>query len=310
MADKELTLSPTTMRLVDASVEIMGEAEPEELAFLHAVMAQCSLPYREPEKNARDYIRRNGHSSLILSAGYLIDPKGQEPVLQGLPYGAKPRLLLIHLCTQAVRTKSPTISISESMSAFMRELGLAVTGGENGSIRRFKEQLNRLAASRMQLVVGGEDRASVMNPAPIIRRFDVWFPSDPRQKTLWPSQVTLSDEFFENLRNYALPLDPRGIRALQHSARAIDIYTWLAHRLPRVNDKKGNRVSWSALQTQFGPEMTSTKNFKQHMLTALKQVMLVYPTARVSQVDGGLLLRHSAPPIQKRPAARLSTKPC
>ncbi len=305
---KKKGITPTVKRIINASAEIVGEGEPEELSFLHAVMAQCSLPYREPE--TRDYIRTNGHSSLVLSAGYLFDPKRKEPVLQGLPYGAKPRLLLIHLCTQAVRTKSPIISISDSMSSFMRELGLAVTGGQQGSIGRFKEQFNRLAAARMQLIINSEEGAAVLNPSPIIRRFDVWFPADHRQKVLWPSQVTLSDEFFENLRNYALPLDPRGIRALQHSARAIDIYTWLAHRLPRVRDRKGSRVSWQALQVQFGPDMSSVKNFKAHMLTALKQVTAVYPTARVEQVDGGLLLRRSAPPIAKRTPARLSTKSC
>jgi hypothetical protein len=296
-------LSTTTTRVIDAHAEILGQEEPDNLAFLHTVLAQCGLPYRDPGE--RDYIRENGRSSLIISAGHLLDPKTRKPTLQGIPYGAKPRLLMIHLCTEAVRTKTPTIEIGQSMSAFMKQLGLQVTGGEKGTIARFKEQLNRLASSRLQLIMNFGDTATVMNPAPIIRQFDVWFPSDANQRTLWPSHVTLSTEFFDTLTKHALPLDPRGIRALQHSARAIDCYTWLAHRLPRVKSRTGDRVSWAALQTQFGPDMAEVRMFKRHMLVALRQVLAVYPKARVEQVDGGLLLHRSDPPIAYVPKPRL-----
>ena len=111
--------------------------------------------------------------------------------------------------------------------------------------------------------------------------------------------MTLSGEFFETLKRHALPLDPRAIRALQHSARAIDVYTWLAHRLVRVRGKGGDRVSWQSLQSQFGPDISDTKNFKRHMIITLKQALAVYPQAKVRQVPGGILLGKSAPPIRK-----------
>lgn len=293
-------LSSTKARLVDANVEILGEQEPEELAFLHTVLAQCGLPYREPANGARDYIRENGKASLIISSGHLIDPKTKRPTLQGIPYGAKPRLLMLHLCTEAVRKQSPVIHVSESMTAFMRALGLKVSGGSHGSIGQFKEQLNRLAAARIQLLMNFEGGATVLNPSPIIHRFDVWFPSDPDQRMLWPSNITLSSEFYETLTKHALPLDPRGIRALQHSARALDAYTWLAHRLPRVKSRTGDFVSWAALHQQFGPDLADYRAFKRQMLIALKQAMAVYPKAGVEQVEGGLKLKRSAPPIARK----------
>jgi hypothetical protein len=291
------SLSPTEERIADAAMEIVGEQNPEDLAFLHSVLAQCGLPYRDP--GTRDYIRENGKASLVVTAGHLFDPVGKKLVLQGVPYGAKPRLLLIHLCTEAVRTQSPKIEIAESMTGFMRDLGLKVTGGRKGTIGSFKEQLNRLAASRMQLVMALEERAVVVNPAPFIKQFDVWFPEDPRQRMLWPSEVTLSGEFFETLRDHALPLDPRGLRALQHSARALDVYTWLTARLPRVKRRGGDFVSWRALQTQFGPDIADHRNFLRHMKIALRQALSVYPKARVEEREGGLRLRRSAPPIGK-----------
>jgi hypothetical protein len=288
-------LPATLSRVIDASEEIMGTPDADEMAFLHSVLAQCGLPYRNP--NTRDYMRQNGRATLIVSAGHLLDQDTRKPVLQGVPYGAKPRLLMLHLCTEAVRNKSATISIADSMSAFMRDLGLQVTGGKKGTIGTFKEQLNRLAAARMQMIMDFGDRGTTLNPAPLIKQFDVWFPDDARQRVLWPSEVTLSGEFFESLQRHALPLDTRAIRALQHSARALDIYTWLTHRLPRVT--KTTKVSWAALHAQFGPDVQDNRTFRRQFTKAMRQALAVYPTAKVDSVEGGIELRKSPPAIKK-----------
>ena len=293
-----VTLSAPTARLIDAAAEIMGEPDANEMAFLHTVLAQCGLPYRNPK--TRDYIRQNGRASLIVSAGYLLDSEIRQPVLQGVPYGAKPRLLMIHLCTEAIRSQSPVIPIADSMSAFMRDLGLKVSGGKKGSIGTFKEQLNRLAAARMQLTMDFGDRTATLNSAPLIKRFDVWFPPDARQRVLWPSEVTLSGDFFDSLQNHALPLDPRGVRALQHSARALDIYSWLVHRLPRVTERNGVKVSWAALHAQFGPDVADNRTFRRDFTKAMRQTLAVYPGAKVESEDGGLRLRKSTPAISRR----------
>lgn len=294
-----MALSKVTRRTIDTAAEILGTPEPDHLAFLHSVLAQCSLPYRKPPDGALDYYRRNGRVQMVLTAGHAIDPTTGNLVRQGLPYGAKPRLLLLHLCSEAIRRQSATIPIADSMSALMRDLGLTVTGGKKGSVGRFKEQLNRLSASSMQLAMDYGDRKTVMNPAPIIRQMDLWFPADPGQRTLWPSEVTLSSEFFDTLRDHALPMDPRAIQALQHSARGLDVYSWLAHRLPRVKKSRGDRVSWQALQGQFGDPEADLNTFKKKFIVAMRQVLTVYPGANVDQVTGGLLLRPSPPPIQR-----------
>lgn len=296
-------LPRTLSRLLDVRDEIMGEGEPDDLRFLHAVLAQCGLPYRAPLDGVRDYQRQNGRATLILQSGFLIDPATSQPSLQGLPYGVRPRLLLIHLCSQALRRASPIIPISDSMSGLMKELGLAVTGGRQGTIRAFKEQLNRLAAARMQLLFASDDRAAMLNTSPI-SRFDVWFPADSRQRMLWPSEVRLSQDFYESLQAHALPLDPRSIRALQHSARALDCYTWLAHRLPRIRAGAGEPVSWQSLHRQFGGDLAQMKFFRREFLRALRQAAAAYPTARIEEIDTGLRLHRSPPPIASRAVAK------
>lgn len=298
IAHRYRELTPTQLRIAEAASELDSPMGPDDLGFLHSILAQCSLPYREP-KNARDYVRENGRASIIVSAGHAMDPQTGRAVLQGLPYGAKPRLILLHLCTEAIRTQSPQVSIHDSVTKFMHVLGFKSSGGHNGSIWRFKDQLTRLAASRIQLIYHHEDEHSLVNPAPIVERLDVWFPKDARQRMLWSSSVQLSEQFFESVRQHALPLDMRALRTLKHSALALDLYTWLAHRLPRVRKREGDFISWTALHAQFGPDVVSRKTFKNNMRTALTQTLLTYRDARVLRVAGGLLLKASRPPIPK-----------
>ena len=42
----------------------------------------------------------------------------------------------------------------------------------------------------------------------------------------------LTEGFFDHLREHAVPLDENAIRQLRDSATALDLYTWLAYRLP------------------------------------------------------------------------------
>ncbi len=294
-------VSPVSNRLLDAAVSLYGD-DIEDMRFLHVVLAQCGLPYRDPKLAQPFYEKRNGRISIVLTPGVLLDPVTRRPALQGIPYGAKPRLLMIHLCTMATKTSSPEIDIAASMSAFMRDLGLSVSGGKQGSIARFKEQLNRLAATRMQLLFQDEERASMVNPSPAISRYDVWFPKDPDQRVLWPTTLTLSQEFFASLQAAnAVPLDGRAVIALQHSAMALDVYTWLAHRLRRIPVNKPAIISWQALKDQFGPEYSTERKFRQDFKRALDQVLQVYPAARVEvNASDTVTLRFSESPISNR----------
>jgi hypothetical protein len=93
--------------------------------------------------------------------------------------------------------------------------------------------------------------------------------------------------------------DYRAISALKHSALALDIYTWLAHRLCRIEKAGGVKISWENLRDQFGQEYHTAKDFKREFKDVLTQVCTVYPDARIEGEAGGLILRPSPPPISK-----------
>lgn len=88
-------------------------------------------------------------------------------------------------------------------------------------------------------------------------------------------------------------------RSLSGSALALDVYTWLAHRLCRVRKDGGIPLWWMQLRNQFGQEYKSDKDFKREFRKSLAAALKVYPEARVEEVTGGIRLYPSPPPIKK-----------
>jgi hypothetical protein len=162
--------------------------------YIHTVLAQCFLPYRDPKHDR--WRRHNGQFSISLIAGDVKDPSAMEGVrVAGLPYGAKPRLFQSYICTQAIKHQSAVIPVERSMTGMMQELGLIASGGKEGTIRAFKDQITRFAACKFTIIgPGPRGEARHINAEPF-RSFDVWFPQDPNQGTLWPSEIVLTDEY-------------------------------------------------------------------------------------------------------------------
>jgi hypothetical protein len=98
------TLTHNMERLIDASTAIRSEP-PERIDFLHTIQCQIGIPYKNPGDHVREWNRRQGEAALRIEAGSAIDPKTCEFVKLSLPYGEKPRLVLIRLASEAVRTR-------------------------------------------------------------------------------------------------------------------------------------------------------------------------------------------------------------
>jgi|tagenome__1003787_1003787.scaffolds.fasta_scaffold20968677_3 hypothetical protein len=284
-------IKPKAKRLIDAHTEIT-DSPADDIAFLHSILCQTGLPYRPTDK--RVWIRDQGIASLLIEAGHARHPDTGKWVELGLPHGERPRLILIYLSTEAVRTSSPTIEVGGSLTAFARSLGIDTNGP---SIRKFKDQLSRLAASTVRLGVVSDGRATQINTQ-IVSGIDLWMPKDANQRVLWPSTVTLSADYFASLQRHAVPLDPRAIATLAGSALALDVYVWLAQRLHRIEGKP-QTITWAALKAQFGVGYAELRQFRAKFVPVLREVQLVYPAARLDVTDAGLVLHNSRPPISK-----------
>lgn len=283
-------LTGVQRRLLEAGDAL--SSPPERIDFLHSVLCQVGLPRRSIP--GRSFERRNGHISIRLEAGSLFN--GAEFVEQPLPYGVTPRLVMVHISSEAIRTRSRTVSTGESMRQFLITLGMPTSGGERGGYTAFKRQMVALAACRLTLGMQTGGRAVTVDTRPI-DRFDAWIQADGGWPASWPGTIELSERFYHTLIEHAVPLDSRALATLRHSSLGLDIYTWLVHRLRRVARSQGVKLSWRNLRDQFGQEYTCPKNFKREFRRVLGQVCRVYPDARLQEVPGGLILYPSKPPV-------------
>lgn len=270
---------------------------PENLQHIHSVLALCGLPYKRPAEDTRHFVRNYGRNSLALTPGMLKNPLNGKMEAQGLPYGPKARLLLLHLCSEAIRQKSPTIEIADSLSAFIRDLGFPVAGGPRGPLNQFKEQLNRLAACHMQIGMWdpATNAARTINAAPI-DSFDVWLPQDPNQKVLWASTLTFDDRFFKSLMNHALPVDMRAAKAFAGSARKLDLLFWLGYRMHSLT--RPYLFTWDVLHGQFGQGTTNMRSFRQEMKADLAHLRDVFPKLPFTLDDKGMRLTPVSDPAR------------
>ncbi len=292
----ELSFPPPTRlqtRLLTANTQVTL-SPPDRADFLHTVMCQVGLPRKFTE--AKTFERQSGHVSILLEAGKLWN--GSEWIEQPLPYGTTPRLVMVHVSSEAIRTKQRSVEIGHSMRQFLNMLGMQTSGGRRGGYAVLRKQMEALAACRLTMGMHAEGRVVTVDAKPI-KRFEAWLQMDGQQQTLWPGVLELSEDFYNTLASHAVPLDYRALAALKHSSLALDIYTWLAHRLCRVKTANGTRLSWENLRDQFGQEYNVSKDFKREFRHNLNQVLAVYPDARIGEFPGGLVLYPSRPPLNR-----------
>lgn len=257
------------------------------LGFLPRCMV-TGLPYRPVRSGGLH--RRTGRLDLTLRA---------RPGV-GLPYGRYPRLLLLRLCTRALRTGSREVRLGTTTSACMRRMGLMVTGGRHGTLRRFRDQAERLFTTRM--VLRWRDPAGPCETSfRLLAGGRRWWrrpagAADGRRGA--GCVVELSPAFFTELTARPVPVDLRACHALR-SPLALDVYAWLCARLFGL--RRGVAIGWPRLHAQFGTQTRRWRDFRRAFLRVLPEVLTVYPAARVRQRDGRLLLLPSPPSVHTRP---------
>jgi hypothetical protein len=270
-------------RLVQEALEIAREDAQEvgALGFMARAMAMATMPHSETPGQC--FERRNGAFSLSMVAG----PK------TGLPYGSLPRLLIAWLTTEIVKTKKRKLMLGPSLAAFMDDLGVTPVSGRWGTKTRLRDQMKRLFGCSIYSGWGTK-KIEVMHHINVMDSYELWWdPQVETQQTLWRSNITLSRHFYEELRKYPVPIDLRVLAALRKSPLAIDIYTWLTHRVSYLAEK--TRVSWLGLQTQFGTgynfDPQGQRDFRRAFRNELKCVTTFYTEADIDELGNHLIVK-------------------
>jgi len=269
------------------AMEAKEAKEAGAIGYMARAFVQATLPHRKVEGEV--FKRTNGYFTLSMWSP------------EGLPFGSIPRLLLVWLSTEAVKTKQRELVLGDSLSDFMRQLELVPTGGRWGTITRLREQAKRLFSTNINCTYSDKQSFQTANKSIVDSAMLWWSPKQPGQATLWESTVLLTESFFQEVISSPVPLDMRALKGLRNSPMALDLYCWLTYRMSYL--KKPTEIPWGALQAQFGANYPTTTrgrlDFKKNLLGHMGKIHLFYQSANVSQGDKGLLLRPSKPHIKR-----------
>lgn len=288
------------------------------LSFVARWLVHATLPYKEPKGTPPPpaWGRSSGSVSMMIQPGYYqrrvetVNARGKtvftnELACYGYPYGSYPRLILAWIATEVVKNKnsdkaSRTIQLGDSLVQFMAGLGKhGVTGGSRGTITLLKSQMQRLFSAQIAITTDPNAdnwKNSGFRIADESSLDTFWDPSNPTQQSLWQSEITLTERFYENILMNPVPVDIRIVKSLASSALAMDIYCWLTYRNAMIT--RDTKVPWEALQQQFGSEAAKHK-FVEGFKRSLKDVLYLYPEAKVDYDRSGLILTPSPTSVPK-----------
>jgi hypothetical protein len=267
--------------------------DADALGFLAKMLVQTTLPHRA--QPGKQYTRTDGDVTLSIT-----DLGGA-----GLPYGAYPRLILIWMTTEALRTKERKLELGRSLSSFMGRLGLQCTGGHWGTIPRFRGQMERLfgaaISTRWKRDQGEQCNIRGSNLV-LAEEFDLWWaPQKLPRGPVGRSSVTLSQRFFEQLVESPVPIDLRAIKILKRSPLSLDLYAWATRRVSYL--KRPLQISWSSFQLSFGSDYAETpqgkSRFRGNAIEALRRVKDVYPALKIETRLNGVVLYPSSTHVPK-----------
>lgn len=278
---------------IKLDIDSKSASDAKTVGYYSKIFLTATLPHSKPKQHY--FQRTNGNFTMSMIG----NPK------YGLPYGSLSRVFLAWMVREVKLRKSPILHLGR-LSEFLTALNLSRSGGERGDITRLRDQMLRLFSTQISCAYTDEKIGRTRADQFLITQsFDIWWNplNGQTADNLDKSVITLSQNFYEELKANTVPIDTRMLEALRGSPLQIDIYTWLTYRFSYL--KKPSNISWKALAFQFGSNShyASTsqglRDFKREFKKALDIVKAMYCSANVKILDTGIRLLPSPTHIRK-----------
>ena len=273
-------------------------------SFLHSALCAMSLPVRRPADEKAPIIRKDGNYTLAINPKPVLQLQDGESrlVTMGVPFGSLPRLILIHIMTEAVRAQSRHVQLGRTFTEWMRRLGYqTISYGPRGSATLIREQLDRLLACEWMIRWDDTSASGVREFGLKEIKLTNDYVGTDRKDGSFLREIRMTEAFYDHLKDHAVPLNENAIGQLRDSPTALDLYTWLAYRLPRISPKRASQLSWAQLAVHFGNDGRNIRKFRQTIRDAWeRQVSAVYPDAKVDFDTQAVKLHASPPPLHQR----------
>ncbi len=294
-----LALGERDEKIYNSFLKVQDE-EPEN-AFLHSALCAMSLPARRPKDDTQPIIREDGKYALAINPKPVLQILDGKSVMRslGVPFGSYPRIVLIYMLSEAVKRRSRDVYLGKNFTEWMRRLGYhTVSYGPRGSANLLKEQVDRLLACEWQ-IRWDEDRNGESAFAVKEVKLSNEYSGSLNKDGEFAREISLSDVFFRHLVDHAVPLNEVAIRELKNQPTALDLYTYLAYRLPRVSTTRGQIISWDQLAKHLGNSCDG-RRFRQTIRETFNVVSAVYPNANADFGGQIVKLYQSPAPTERK----------
>lgn len=298
--DARAAVKPVGQKVVKKVVEAASQVnerlrEPAD-GYAARLLVAVNLPYRDPGPGTVNWHRENRGISLDITTGF----RRGEPV--GLPYGKYPRLIMMHLVTEAVRTKEPVINLGPTLGDYLAKIGVQRGGNQIAALR---EQMRRLFSAQFSWSLEAENGWAFEDVKPVKKAALWWDPKNPDQPGLWESSVTLNDDFFKEICTRPVPWREDALAAVSSSALGLDLLLFLSWRTYRSEEaspipQSGIGISWQQLHDQMGGQYADLREFTRDAKAQLVRIKAVWPGLKFETPRGRLVLHKSTPLVAPR----------
>ncbi len=286
-----------------------------DVSFMSRSLCLSGLPLRkqyerdkktlrsvEPQRECNVFSRNDDRFSLTIGTNTVVMPGG-EHLCVGLPYGARARLIILWMTTQA---RSPGRHPGDRwleigrIDEWLEQIGIVAHTDHALSA---KEQLVRLAFAHFTMVMKREGleyfTSDRLTESSIFHEEDLRNYADGNlAKVRFPLGLELSPKAYSRFTGYdVIPVSTESLRKIATSAMAIDILLYLHYRLPLIGPGDNELVTWRKLAVQFGNGEPKAR-FRQLFDTSIQKALDAYTGANVDITEEGLLLRFS--PVDAR----------
>ena len=287
----------------DAAQELL---QAQDVGYTSKLFVQALFPYRKTDNKER--VLQNGDGKIVIYSG------------EGLPYGKYPRLIMAYIITRTVKNagrlkdgkinheEALHIPLGRSMNQFLQAIGIGQrgTGGSKGTLTIVREQLLRLADSRVTVKSDDGVRARGKHTQ-IVDDWDLWFDTrDPNQGSFVESYIKLTPQFFKHVAEAPIPIDLNVLREL-NKPRAMDIYIWLTVKQYWLakNNREAYTFTWDMIAANFATKELTTaverRDFRNEIKKAILELTTVWPEAGIEANTDGVTVARTAPSIQQKP---------
>jgi hypothetical protein len=297
-------------------------SEEPNLAFMHRSLCIAGMPHRRGidriSGRVSEFDRRGSNFGLQLVTPHFHLPSEDEEgvwIPVGVPYGAKARLLVLWMVSQAHLNLSEQNRVIEigHIKEWLTGLGISTSGG---SINETKDQFIRLCHTMFSMTVRSSHRGTdeVLFTRQLLIRRGILGAEDMQHygagqldKVRWPASFELTLDAYVLFQKDSIPVPAHRLREIAHSATAIDLFLYLCYRLPLIRPGEHETVTWRQLSQQFGslgsadrPKAQSPSRHRELFASSLDPVLRAYPEAHIEATNDGLVLHHSDPAVLRR----------